>query len=203
MIKFDKTTHLLILFTFAIIFIVLYLYSTINNVNKINLDLKKTNSDIQKINSDLQVITNSLNNLNLAINNLSIQKQSNIVETQIKQVVPSINKNTLSSPPIKTESIKSTSNTNELEEEEDDDEEVASSVDTEDLKNILNDGDKLKDDETDIDEENNSESNKSSKNDVKNVDITKFKYEELKELCKKKGISTKGTKEQLVAKLQG
>lgn len=46
MFKIDKSTHLLILFTFAIIFVVVYLYYTIMDVRKMQKEIKTLSEDV-------------------------------------------------------------------------------------------------------------------------------------------------------------
>lgn len=201
MIKFNKSTHLMILFSFTIIFVALYLYYTINDVKRMSNELKKINTDIQKLNMDIQGLNGSLNNLNLATNNLIIQKESPAVVKPINQK---------QSPSVEV---------NNLDDEDDDD---ATSVNTEDLKNIINENDDVEeedvsksepekkkdvlpvndDDESDDNDDNDDLEEEDINTPVELIDFQKLKYEELKDLCKKKGISTKGTKDQLISKLQ-
>lgn len=209
MIKFNKSTHLMILFTFAIIFVVLYLYYTINDVKRMSNELKKITSDVQKINLDIQGLNGALNNLNLATNNLIVQKQSHQNTTASVQVVAKPVNNSQSCQ-IKQSS---TALINDLEDDDEDDD--ATSVNTEELKNIINENDGEEEEEKSSESEKKesiiptdgvSDADESDDNDdlklEETVDFHKLKYEELKDLCKKKGISTKGTKDQLISKLQ-
>jgi hypothetical protein len=197
----------MILVAFAIIFIVLYLYYTINDVKKISNELKKLSTDIQKINLDIQGLNSSLNNINLATNNLIIQKQS------------------LTPPPTSLQVLSKNNQANQVifhhdDEDEDDDEDDATSVNTEELKKIINDTDetippeledtKLKSTPENIKKDSNEEDQDDNFDNIEKIDTTlekpdlhKLKYEDIRDLCKRKGISSKGTKDQLISKLQG
>lgn len=71
MFKIDKSTHLLILFTFAIIFVVVYLYYTIIDVRKIQKELKTLSEDV------------------LALKKLQAQEnQATLHEEEQKRVIP-------------------------------------------------------------------------------------------------------------------
>lgn len=185
MMNFNKSTHLLILFTFAIIFVVLYLYYTINDVKRMSNELKKVNADIQKITHDLQGLAGSFNNLNSS-NNLLIQKQTQQLQPHTTTVIE-VEKHTKNVPII-----------NQIHsDDESSDDDDATSVNTEELKNIINDN------VIEDDDENNEENVEELvvKSDSEG-DLRKLKYEDLKDLCKQKGISSKGTKEQLIVKLK-
>ena len=79
MFKINKSVHVMILLTFAIIFIVIYMYYTINDVKKLGLEMKKNSQDIQNI-------VSTLNNLNKSIHELKVSSSQ---LNQIKQVVTS------------------------------------------------------------------------------------------------------------------
>ena len=205
----------MILFTFAIIFVVLYLYYTINDVKRMSNELKKITSDVQKINLDIQGLNGALNNLNLATNNLIIQKQPQ----QISPVVVKPVTNSQSSGAKNDSSCQKQSPSaliNDLEDDDEDDD--ATSVNTEELKNIINENDDVEeetsevekkkesviptDDVSDDDESDDDDDLELVATPTETIDFHKLKYEELKDLCKKNGISTKGTKDQLISKLQ-
>lgn len=65
--KLSGSTHMTILFSFALVFVVIYLYYTIN-------DVKKMHGDIKKVQSDVQTLTTTLNKLSTDVTEL--QKMS-------------------------------------------------------------------------------------------------------------------------------
>ena len=84
-----------------------------------------------------------------------------------------------------------------------DDDEDDESVNTEELKQILVDDDEEDDDEV-YDEESTQETQTLVQEHVPSLDdLKKLKYDDIKDLCKKRGISIKGSKEQLIVKLSG
>lgn len=223
MIKFNKSTHLMILFTFAIIFVVLYLYYTINDVKRMSNELKKITSDVQKINLDIQGLNGALNNLNLATNNLIIQKQPQQISSVVVKPVNSQSSGAKNDSSCQKQSPSAL--INDLEDDDEDDD--ATSVNTEELKNIINENDDVEEETSEVEKKKESvipiddvsDDDESDDNDdleleatsallksvatpIETIDFHKLKYEELKDLCKKNGISTKGTKDQLISKLQ-
>jgi hypothetical protein len=188
-------------------------------------ELKKITSDVQKINLDIQGLNGALNNLNLATNNLIIQKQpQQISPVVVKPVTNSQNSGTKNDSSCQKQSPSALINDLDDDDDEDDD---ATSVNTEELKNIINENDDVEeetsevekkkesviptddvsdDDESDDDDDLELEATsallKSVATPTETIDFHKLKYEELKDLCKKNGISTKGTKDQLISKLQ-
>jgi len=200
----------MILFTFAIIFIVLYLYYTINDVKRISNEIKKVSTDVQKLTLDFQGLNGSLNNLNLATNNLIIQKQSQ-GGAPVNSTVQLASKNNIQMK----QALPTIVNQFNMNDDDDDD---ATSVNTEELKKIINENDcneaddcNIKsdqvnesgnvDDDSDDDDEDDINDDLEIETVVEQPDLNKLKYEELKDLCKKKGISAKGTKDQLITRL--
>jgi len=216
MIKFNKSTHLMILFTFAIIFVVLYLYYTINDVKRMSNELKKITSDVQKINLDIQGLNVALNNLNLATNNLIIQKQPQTQQISSVFVKPVNSQSSGAKNDSSCQKQSPSALINDLEDDDEDDD--ATSVNTEELKNIINENDDVEEETSEVEKKKESvipnddvsDDDESDDNDdleleatpAETIDFHKLKYEELKDLCKKNGISTKGTKDQLISKLQ-
>lgn len=82
--KINTTTHLTILFTFAIIFVVIYLYYTIIDVRKISLDVKKLSQDIAKLNNELTEIKKTSADVNkmFNMNDVLTQELNSILNMQ-------------------------------------------------------------------------------------------------------------------------
>jgi len=201
MLPFNKNTHFIIILVFILFFIVIYLYYTINDVKQLTNEIKKLSSDSQKNNQDINSLVSTISTLNNELNSL---KSRNIFEkcTQNSCTIQN-NKNI------------------ELQNDNDD----SSSVNTEELKQIISENDKTNEELDNIveelteivndndDEEDEIEAAKTAEETAETaetdkkmekketIDYHKLKYDEIKDLCKSKGISTKGTKDQLIAKL--
>lgn len=138
--KINTTTHLTILFTFAIIFVVIYLYYTIIDVRKISLDIKKLSQDITKLNNELTEIKKTSVDVNKMFNMNDVLTQElnsllNIQDIKIEGSCVGIdtgNKCTIGEVPGDSGASGTVQSPIEL---DDDDE----SVDTIDIKKMLND----------------------------------------------------------------
>lgn len=198
MAKLNKTTHLMILFTFAIVFIVIYLYYTIGDVKKMSSEVKRLTADVSRLNQDVQ---NILGNLKVGVPTCNVpavqQKPQQVQPVVVQPVVPQPVKAPVQQPAVVNDS------------ESDDEDDDASSVNTEELKKIIND---VEEDVEEDDEEGVDEAEKISVEDGGNTEapktsvpseeqLKKMKYDDLKEVCKAHGVSTKGTKDQLISKL--
>jgi outer membrane murein-binding lipoprotein Lpp len=204
MIKLNKTTHLMILFTFAVVFVVVYLYYTINDVKRLNTEVKKLSTDVAKLSQDLTNIVSTMSNFNKDVMDMKAGNVNNLlVKQQPQQTAPA-------SAPQPVPAPAKQSIVDDIDSEDDDD----SSVTTEELKKIIveNDDDTTseKDDVTAEDEAPQSvlapepESQQQQSASTVNVDdLKKMKYDDLKELCKSKGVSTKGNKDQIITRLTG
>lgn len=182
MMKLNQTTHILILFTFVIIFVGFYLYHTIADVKRLNVEVKK-------LTTDLQNIANGLSNIS---KELSEVRQCDNQTCSIQQVPLEVTQTTIKSeqePKVVINKI--------LENEDDDD---SSSVNTEELKKIIND-DVEEEDEEEQEEDEIFEEIIKSEPQFTHEELDKKKLPEIKDLCRLKGLETKGTKEQLISKL--
>jgi hypothetical protein len=63
--KLSGSTHMTILFSFALVFVVIYLYYTIN-------DVKRMHEDIKKVQTEVQSLTTTVNKLNTDV--VEVQK---------------------------------------------------------------------------------------------------------------------------------
>lgn len=183
MLKINKTTHIMILSVFAIVFIVVYLYYTINDVKKLSAEVKKNSADITKLTQDIQNAMTVITNLNSDI----LEVKGNSIGSFVRQKSQFKSKLEINDDESEQSSVDSQLLKNILVEHDDDGtvEEVIESDEGVDIKEIVEDNII----ETDIKEE------------KVVVDYKSMKYEELKELTKRKGISSKGTKDQLIARL--
>lgn len=191
MIKLNKTTHLMILFTFAVIFVVVYLYYTINDVKRINNEMKRLTTDVSKLNQDVINVIATINGFNK--DEMCMTKQN--MNTPL---VPKSTDNQLTTPIAQASLIQSSIVDDIAFEDEDDD----TSVNTEELKHIIADNDIEDHEEVCELEAPETEKDLEPTSTLSNIEeLRKLKYDDVKELCKQKGISIKGTKEQLITKL--
>lgn len=198
MIKIDKSTHLMILFTFALVFITVYLYYVISDIRKLQAEVKRINEESE---SRKQVTAKEIESLTTVVMQLSKNakaQKSTVVETvevppvcvmpQVKEIpVP---KSDITVP----ESVTVDDN---------------DSVVTEDIRETLNcDSDSeyeytSNDASAAVDISSVIEPNLSSNDDLPSVDdIQSLKYEELKDLCKTYNLSTKGNKEAIMNRVR-
>lgn len=164
----------MILSAFVMVFVVVYLYYTINDVKRLSLEVKKNTTDISKLTQDIQNAMNVLTNLN---NDVMAVKGKNI-QCEL--------------PPPKAE-------VQVL--HDDDAESEQSSVDSEILQKIIV-GDESDEEEKEQDEEEVVTIEPTDDPIVQKPDFKTMKYEELREEAKRRGVSTKGTKDQLIVRLE-
>lgn len=197
MFKIDKNTHLAILFTFAVIFIVFYLYHTIQDLKKIQNELTKINSDILTLKRNSAVLDRLENDrLSRQIN----KKNENFNDSVI-----------ITDKPIEFEKI------NQVPVIEEDNE----SIETQELQDILNNSSSSsssstislseheenvnmleeEQEHTTLDKDLNLNNDEEILEEVEKVDLNSLTLEELKELCKKHGLSAKGSKSILKERL--
>ena len=133
--KINTSTHLTILFTFAIIFVVIYLYYTIMDVRKISLDIKKLSQDITKLNNELTEIKKTSVDVNkmFNMNDVLTQELNSLLNMpDIKIEGSCVGTCTVGDAPATASASATIQSPIEL---DDDDE----SVDTIDIKKMLND----------------------------------------------------------------
>lgn len=207
MFKLDKNTHMMVLFTFSLIFIVVYLYYTITDVRKMQKEVKRLSDELLKLQKEppvqiKPVITPTPAAASAPINPVPI--------VECKQVEPGADINIHEDDEsVLTDEIRETLECT------DDDEDI-------DLQNIINSADKqiagevadvVADvvagevaevvageaavvaravvDEAVVDEA----------VAIDEADILLMKYDDLKELCKKRNLSQKGAKDVLIKRL--
>lgn len=200
MMKINKSIHFMILLTFAIVFVVFYLYYTINDVKKLSIELKKTSQDVQTIATNLASINKTITELKTSCAVSVKQVVTNPVNVVVKDRA-----NTLIDTDPSVE--------NDEEDEEDEDEE--NDITHNDMKKLLlneidddDDDDDISEDEVIfeiIPEESSVKqiiTEEESDEEIDDIDLKSLKLDQLKVLCKKKGVSCKGTKDQLISRLK-
>ena len=168
-----KINHLVILTVLVIVLICIYMYQTMNDVKKISLELKKNELDILKINQDINGLTQSISHIHKRLPTQSIQPTQ--PDVCIKPAIPVTVTTTVC---------------------DDDDDDDNDSTNTEDLKKIID----IEDEQDTLDalvEE--KKENKEEKDEV--IPLEKMGYDQLKDLCKSKGLSIKGKKSELLERL--
>jgi hypothetical protein len=214
MFKIDKGTHMMIMITFAIVFVVVYLYFTITDVRKMQREIVRLSEEV----SSLQK------------HHLHIKQQQHPEQTQQTVHVPKveINEKPAVSPVVDdgddsesvvTEDIRATLECSDDEEQdiephqevEQDFDESKEQVDheVEKSKETNNETEEaeIKSVHSNIDEPHFEFNIKSvSENEFPSAalsveDIKSLKYDELREQCKIQGLSTRGTKENMIQRL--
>lgn len=135
--KINTSTHLTILFTFAIIFVVIYLYYTIVDVRKITLDVKKISQDLAKLNNELTEMKKTSVDVNkmFNMNDVLTQELNSLLNMPDIKIEGSCIGTIGTTGTTGTCTIGSTGAVQSPIELDDDDE----SVDTIDIKKMLND----------------------------------------------------------------
>lgn len=184
MFKLNKSTHMLILMTFTIVFVVVYMYYMIRDVKKIYAEVNKHGQDIaslQKVSNEIQEIKNVI--ASLSAPTLMTAEPIFMPPFPPQPIHPSETHCQIpSAAPVAT--------VKETEPKEDTHEDDIASTTTEDIKKLVEGVDDA--DEPSVEEQ---------VNQLTEEQVKKMKFEEIKDLCKKFNISTKGTKESLAAKI--
>lgn len=208
MFKIDKNTHMLILFTFALIFVVVYLYYTIIDVRKMQKEIKRLNDEIvalrkspsppQPIVSHPQVTTEQVPVKATKSKSESIQ----VPIVEITQTDSQVEKKNMSelldtvlddADSVVTDEIRDTLNCTDDEEEVVANPEVTSlNATSQEVQDILKE---IPEDVNDIIDD----IEKREKVDIN--ELVNMKYDDLKDLCKKHNLTQKGTKEVLIKRL--
>lgn len=184
----------MILFSFALVFIVVYLYYTINDVKKLGIEVKKNAQDLQALAK-------------------SLAKQ--VSEKQVCEKPAKTNETVV---------IQDSGKSVKIVTEDDDDDDIEEEITPEEMKKLLNEIPTDDDDDEDdvpeaiadavdeehaVEEEVEEEAEEEIKEAVEPEEVVedtleqlkKLKLEELKTLCKNNNVPIKGTKEQLIARL--
>lgn len=164
---------MVIFFIATTAFIAFYLYHVIKDLKRVDSDVKQVATDVNKLTQDIQSLAKLV--------------QVNRASVVVAPIV---------SDPLSVPMAPVGEQLSPQEEAEDDD-----SVNTEELKQILVDDDEDEDENEDDNEV--YESQQTQEHTPSLEELKKLKYDDIKDLCKKRGISIKGSKEQLIAKLSG
>ena len=198
MFKLDKNTHMMVLFTFSLIFIVVYLYYTITDVRKMQKEVKRLSDELLKLQKEPPVQIKPVTAPTPAPATAPINP---VPIVECKQVEPSADINIHEDDgSVFTDEIRETLECT------DDDEDI-------DLQNIINSADKQTFGVADVvagaavvEVGAVAEAVVEAVVDVGAVaideaDILQMKYDDLKELCKKRNLSQKGAKDVLIKRL--
>ena len=171
MFKLDKNTHMMILFTFALVFVVIYLYYTIT-------DVRKMQRDIARLSSEVSVLANKKPTAPQVAPAPPTAPASPVVEikeckpiVESKVAAASVEEDVLSESSVTTEDIKATLDSVDAEDE--DEPVIVAQEDTQPTPS-----------EVDFSGE-----------------LGKMKFEDIKELCRSKGIKIQGSKDVLIKRL--
>lgn len=196
MFKLDKNTHMMILFTFALVFIVIYLYYTITDVRKMQRDIARLTSEVSALtnkgpsNVPVSVSAPSPAPTSGQVPRASAPPPTPVVQikeckpvAESKTVVP-VEEDAMSDSSVTTEDIKATLDSVDAELEL----EQELELDTDTVVEAKGDIDAiLEEDEAVIVEPFN--------------DLHKMKFDDIKELCRSKGIKIQGSKDVLIKRL--
>ena len=178
MFKLNKTTHMMILMTFTIVFVVVYIYYVIRDVKKIHGDVKKQSVEITGLASEIQEIKSVVSGM------LASPPPLQMMPMPVPMPAPA---------PVKVPVAVAVAVA--VEKDEDEEEDVAS-VATDDIKKLVED-----------EEEPEAEAGEEADTEVTSPDafteeqLKKLKLDEIKEVCKKFGLNAKGNRDVLIARI--
>ena len=203
MIKIDKTTHLLILFTFALVFVTVYLYYVICDVRKLQAEVRKLNeeADARKTATakDLETLSNAVMQLSKTSCVIPEKKEVTVTTCVVPQVkeIPvhsaHIVEDDLES--VLTEDIRNTLNCHSDDDEDDQQEGVVEEEGQVPDQVIDQDKDLL----VEILEAEEAEKVVDTLPSLD--DVQSMKYEELRDFCKQHNLSTKGIKDVIMKRV--
>jgi chromosome segregation ATPase len=177
----NKSTHIQLLITGFIVLIGLYLYLTIKDIKRLNIDLSKTNNDVISLSTIISRLKNEIDQL----------KNDNSLHNNMIQSLLDINAD--------SESITE----EEDEQDDDEDEEEPDENIADDIKELV---DSIPEDiiedvppETSIIQE--SETSLNRLPDLKRKELENIQIDQLKNIAKEYKMSTKGTKDTIIDRL--
>ena len=180
MFKLNKTTHMMILMTFTIVFVVVYIYYVIRDVKKIHGDVKKQSVEITGLASEIQEIKSVVSGM------LASPPPLQMMPMPVPVPMPT-------PAPVKVPVAVAVAVA--VEKDEDEEEDVAS-VATDDIKKLVED-----------EEEPEAEAGEEADTEVASADafteeqLKKLKLDEIKEICKNLGVNAKGNRDVLIARI--
>ena len=174
MFKLNKYLHMLILMTFTIVFIVVYLYYIVRDMKRMYQDFKKQAADVQTLQATVSEIKSAVE---MFLYGGAPAAAAIAVTTVCAPATEAVAQPTAAISNIDAESVES-----------------------EDIRKLVEDGDDEAADEAA------EEAPLSSQPDEQQPPLTKdevmsMKLDQLKEVCKKNNISTKGSRETLINRI--
>ena len=178
MFKLNKYLHMLILMTFTIVFIVVYLYYIVRDMKRMYQDFKKQAADVQTLQATVSDIKSAVEMV--------------MYGTGSTPVAAAVAVTTVCAAANEAVSIPSATIAN-IDTE---------SVESEDIRKLVEDGD----DEVAQDKEEANEGAPAPSQPDEQLPLTKdevmsMKLDQLKEVCKKNNISIKGSRETLIQRI--
>ena len=230
MFKVSKTMHMMILMTFTIVFVIVYMYYMIRDVRKMYNDVKKQNEQIDTLKKSVDEIQSNITMISTTIQNqvppeilmsqfmphmmppgvpMGHMEQMGFV--QMSDMMPISHQQTQSQQQkeddiesVKTEDIKKLI-PDDIEDEIDIDQQTSknkkqSSVDMKQDNEDVCQETNVHDIDNDIDIDIEKEIS-SSQQSLNEESLKKLKFDELKDLCKKMNLSAKGTRDTLIERI--
>ena len=176
MFKLNKYLHMLILMTFTIVFIVVYLYYIIRDMKRMYQDFKKQAADVQTLQATVSEIKSAVEMVLYGTG--TAPAAAAIAVTTVCAPAPEA----VSMPPAAIDNIDT------------------ESVESEDIRKLVEDGD------DEVAEEAKEEAKEDASSDepehpLTKDEVTSMKLDQLKQVCKKHNISTKGSRETLINRI--
>lgn len=202
MFKIDKSTHMLILFTFALVFVVVYLYYTITDLRKMQKEVKRLTDELAALkagtgaNAKVQVLSPAAAAVPAPQPSPPVGAQQ--AKVVVKQLAPEPVADDASS--VASDEIREA-----LKGSDDEDEKPAVAPVPSGAKEEEGDGEEQEDAEINIEDLIAAPAAKDATGEAATeitLDILgKMKYEDLREYCRKHGLSQKGNKDVLMSRI--
>jgi hypothetical protein len=172
MFKLNKYLHMLILMTFTIVFIVVYLYYIVRDMKRMYQDFKKQAADVHTLQATVSEIKSAVEMVMYGAAPAAAVAAIAVTATEASQAVQAPQ-----APPVDTESVES-----------------------EDIRKLVEDGDDAEEDapQPSLIEE---EEVAADEHVLTKDEVMSMKLDQLKEVCKKNNISAKGSRETLITRI--
>lgn len=219
MFKLNKSTHMMILTTFTLVFVVVYMYYTIKDVKKMYSEVKKNTQDIQALQSLVKEVKDVKNAVDVVsqqvMNSMTPPQPQIMVQHHPHFGVPPemfVQQHQMSVMVEKLGEVCDVKAAAPCGNNGDDDVE---SVSTEDIKKLIDTGDEAEETGETAETEETGETGESNMTQQQSTPSTlespfdglsedvlkKRKFDEIKDICKKMGLSAKGTREALISRI--
>jgi hypothetical protein len=173
MFKLNKYLHMLILMTFTIVFIVVYLYYIVRDMKRMYQDFKKQAADVQTLQATVSEIKTA-------------------VEMVMYGAGPAVTTAAIAVTATETVSPPMTNHIGNVDTE---------SVESEDIRKLVEDGDDAEEDAPPLVPEAKEEDVTAHEHPLTKDEVMSMKLDQLKEVCKKNNISAKGSRETLITRI--